>query len=185
LNFIKFIANFVNWTPADVCWESEIILTANEKLDSINLLLKNFPINCWRGDSFVQIKTFLLDLWSSILLRSYYWTETLSSLRFNEILFGRQNPNILFNYGIFPHNSFIDIFTKLGIFFLILTSIFLFYIFKNFLKKENFFGLIFLYVIIFSMSLDDYLFGHRYEMTAIIWILLGIFSNKNFKKLEF
>lgn len=184
-NFIKFIANFANWAPADVCWESTIILTAEEKADSINLLLKNYPINCWNlENSFIQINSFLLDLWSSVLLRSHYWTETLSSLRFNEILFGRQNPNILFSYGIFPHNSFIDIFAKFGIFFLILTSVFIFYVFKNFLKKENFFGLVFLYVIIFSMSLDDYLFGHRYEMTVIIWILIGIFSNKNFKKLE-
>lgn len=183
-NFMKFIANFANWTPT-VCWENTIILTTEEKADSINLLLKNYPINCWdSAKSFIKISSLWLDLWSSVLLRSHYWTETLSSLRFNEILFGRQNPNILFSYGIFPHNSFIDIFAKFGIFFLILTSVFIFYVFKNFLKKKNFFGLVFLYAIIFSMSLDDYLFGHRYEMTVIIWILIGIFSNKNFKKLE-
>ena len=34
------------------------------------------------------------------------------------------------------------------------------------------------------MNLDDYLFGHRFELTIIIWLIIGLISNKSFKNIR-
>ncbi len=179
-NFLKNLAFLKDIPVKDVCWE---VTLKNHDLDLLYSLHKKFPLYCWQFDG--SYFNHLWELWLSFILRAYYFTETFNSFEnLNDIFFGIKNPNIIFTNIIFPHNSFLDLLMKFGIFVLFLSIFFIFKIFKNFTNENNFFASIFLLTVLFSMNLDDYLFGHRFEFTIIIWSTIGLLNNDRFKNLK-
>lgn len=179
-NFLNNLANLNNVPARDICWE----LTIKEHdLDLVYNLHKKYPLHCWQFDK--SYFAFLWELWLAIMLRSYYFTEVFNYFgSLDDILFGLENSNIIFESGIFAHNSFFDLVLKFGIFVFALTILFLFKIYKNLSNNNDFFACVFLLSILISMNLDDYLFGHRFELTIIIWLIIGLISNKSFKNLK-
>tara|TARA_B100000989_G_C19432430_1_gene423656 strand:- start:171 stop:821 length:651 start_codon:yes stop_codon:yes gene_type:complete len=179
-NFLNNLANLTNVPAKDICWE----LTIKEHdLDLVYILHQKYPLHCWQFDE--SYFSFLWELWLSIMLRSYYFTEVFNNFgSLNDILFGLENSNIIFASGIFAHNSFFDLLLKFGIFVFALTILFLFKIFKDLSINNDFYASIFLLSILIAMNLDDYLFGHRFEFTIIIWLIIGLITNRNFKNLK-
>lgn len=179
-NFLENLAILNNVPTRDVCWEINL---KKHDLDLVYQLHQKFPLHCWQFDE--SYFKYFWELWLALILRAYYFTITFNSFgNLNDIFFGLQNPNNIFTNSIFPHNSFFDLLIKFGIFVFSLSILFFFKIFKNFTNENNLFASILLLTTLFSMNLDDYLFGHRFEFTIIIWAIFGLISNDRFKNLK-
>ena len=87
---------------------------------------------------------------------------------------GDNSPNEVKAY---THNSYINLFYRYGC----LIFILFFYFFYCELKKNrsNTFYLLITISIMMSQTLDDYLFGNRFEITILLWLIMALFAKKN------
>ena len=171
--FFESLAWIFDWPPRSQCWEASL---KNHDLDFIYTLHKKYQVLCWQIPA--PYNNLLWDFWLGLLLRGHYFYESFAHFQnYTSYIIGHTNPQIITNIIVSPHNSFLDFFIKFGatslfvLFFYL--NLFLFDLFKN----KKFISCIISTLILLGMLFDDYLFGHRFSMTLVLWLSLGLVYN--------
>ena len=184
INFLK-AAKFMIDLPTNY-------LASVNKIETYNKDCPQYEFFTAKKEEFLKFK--LNNCFGNRLYQSFYWSYISyldrvimsyaydENLNFKDILVGLsyEKYSNLIEEGYFTHNSFKNLFYRYGILYFFLLN-FLIYLF---LKKNNFENniIFYLFFILFASSFDDYLYGNSFELTSLIWILFGIFNNKQLIK---
>tara|TARA_A100001015_G_C14864535_1_gene661732 strand:+ start:243 stop:977 length:735 start_codon:yes stop_codon:yes gene_type:complete len=88
--------------------------------------------------------------------------------------FKKKELKNLYDQGIFPHNSYLDIYTKFGYLGLFFFGIVIIRVLNNKSVFTNYSPLI---TIFFTMIFDDYLIGHMFSLSIFIWLIILLTKN--------
>ena len=131
---------------------------------------KKFSLNNCFGNRAYQSFYWSYISYLDRVIMSYAYDK---NLNFNNILFGinYEKYSMLIEEGYYTHNSFKNLFYRYGIF----IFFFLHFMFLSIYKNNFDINIIFyLFFIIFASSFDDYLYGNRFELTSLIWIIFEL-----------
>lgn len=151
--------------PKIHCLDELELKIINKKTDKLNL--QNNDIVCFGNPTFkYHLKSFRLRVKYQNKLKEELFKQK------HFFIFGLEKEKLkqIYSYGYFPHNSFLDLLAKFGIIGLIIGFLCLIKLInsnKNIIISP-------LIILFFSMAFDDYLFGHMFTVSIILWITVNL-----------
>lgn len=162
--FVKTVKILSNPYNNQIVPKEKVCLSGTDLIYSNNS--SNKDIICFNNNHFTY------DL-KSFRLRQNYQNAILYELYSSKykLILGLDETQLkkLHSKGIFPHNSYLDIFVKHGLLGLFLFSFFTLYFIY---KKHDKYLIIFSYPVFLLMMFDDYFIGNMFSASIIVWMTL-------------
>ena len=151
--------------PKTHCLDETKLKIITKEIDKLNL--ENNDIICFSNPNFkYHLKSFRLR----IKYQNKFKEELFKNKSFFILGLEKEKLKQIYSYGYFPHNSFLDLVLKFGIIGLIIG----FLIFIKLINSNKNLIISPLIILLFSMVFDDYLFGHMFLVSIILWISVNL-----------